>query len=84
MQTFIDHEPNKAGKHSVYLREDVFHCKWMLLIREKNVSVFLNLDLIIEEQIQAPEAANTLYKFSLIFFGIHSKARPIKYFSSKC
>ena len=27
---------SKAGKHSVYLKEDVFHCKLMLLNRELN------------------------------------------------
>ena len=59
---------SKAGKHSVYLKEDVFHCKLMLLNRELNRErererhkkkpcwLFLNLELIIEVQIQTPEA----------------------------
>ena len=62
---------SKTEKHSVYLKEDVFHCKLMLLNRELNGErererereikkkpcwLFLNLELIIEVQIQTPEA----------------------------
>ncbi len=62
---------SKAGKHPVYLREDIFHCKSILLETEKNTlkkfnsSIFLNSDLIIEVQIQAPEAAHTLLVITL-------------------
>ncbi len=33
---------SKAGKHSVYLREDVFHCKLMLLNRERKIHLKIN------------------------------------------
>ena len=67
---------SKAGKHSVYLKEDVFHCKLMLLNRErekkyieknkqtkkkKTVLAILKLGPhYIEVQIQTPDVTYTL------------------------
>ncbi len=68
---------SKAGKHSIYLKEDVFYRKLMLLNREKNTlkkkQCILKLGPhYIQVQFQAPEAAHTLevffekYAFSFI------------------
>ncbi len=53
---------SKAGKHSVYLREDVFHCNLMLLIREREIAPIKS-----KHQKQP-----TLSNFSLIEFSFHS------------
>ena len=65
---------SKTEKHSVYLKEDVFHCKLMLLNRQlsrereseikKTVLAIPKLGAhYIEVQIQTPEATYTLSVF---------------------